>query len=174
MMAFLLLVVKTVGREITLKLPVACSIRTIAAREFPAAEINIRSARSSIRELPEIKKIGGIKNVTTSHIAFRISYQWQRGTRIPRSKNGTFLVVPPKIIDPKLIVLAELKFADHGAQGHLRRLYIHLVENLHHFHDDLPITQDNDRVGTLIGDDLRVANRDGFGRCINSLRGQFL
>ena len=84
------------------------------------------------------------------------------------------LASPPKIIDSKLIVLTELKLANDSAQGHLRRLHIHLIENLHHFDDDFPITQDNDRVGTLIGNDLRVSDRDRFGRCINGLRGQFL
>ena len=54
MMAFLLLVVKTVGREITLKLPVACEHTNDRGETEPGGEENIRSARGSIRKLPEI------------------------------------------------------------------------------------------------------------------------
>ena len=78
--------------------------------------------------------------------------------------------MPSKIIDPKLVVLAELQFADHGAQRHLRRLHIHFVQKLPYLHDDLAITQNNNGVRALIGDDLGIADRDGLGSRIDRLR----
>ena len=79
-------------------------------------------------------------------------------------------VVSPKVINPELFVISEPELADHGAQDHLRRFHIHLVENLCHLHDDLAVTKDDDCIGALIRDNFRVSNRDRSWCCIDRLR----
>src|SRR5437773_11796021 len=61
MIAFLLLVVKTVGREIVLKRPVLSSRCTTAAREFPAARKTLAPASPLVASCVKLSKLDGSK-----------------------------------------------------------------------------------------------------------------
>ena len=56
----------------------------------------------------------------------------------------------------------------------MRRFYVHLIQNFSDFHDHFLIAEHNDRVRALIGDDLGVADRDGFRCSIDRLSRKFL
>ena len=64
-----------------------------------------------------------------------------------------------EIINSEIFVFAERQFADHRAERDLRRFHVHLVEDLFHFHHHVAIAEYNDSVGTLVGDEFRVADR---------------
>ena len=75
---------------------------------------------------------------------------------------------------PNSSVVVQGQLANHGAESHLRRFDIHLVENLGDLYNYFPIAKDDDRVGPLIGDNFCVADRDCFRRGIDRFRRKFL
>ena len=78
-----------------------------------------------------------------------------------------------KVIDAEFFVVVQRQLADHRAERDLRRSHVHFVENFRDLYHNLAIAKDDDRVGALVGDDLGVADRDRFRRCIDWLRREF-
>ena len=77
-------------------------------------------------------------------------------------------------IDAELLVVAECQLTDHRAERDLRRLDIHLVENLFDLHHHLAVSKDDDGIRALIGDELGVSDCDRLRRGVYRLSGQFL
>ena len=79
-----------------------------------------------------------------------------------------------KVIHAEFFVVVKRQLADDRAERDLRRLHVHLIENFLYLHHHLAVTQNDDGVGALIGDDLGIANRYGLGRGIDRLSRKFL
>ena len=84
------------------------------------------------------------------------------------------VVVFCEVIDTEFLVIAERQLTDHRAQRDLRRLDVHLVQNLFHLHHNLPISEDDDGIGALIGNELGVPDRDRLRRGVYRLGGELL
>ena len=77
-------------------------------------------------------------------------------------------------IDTEFLVVGECQLTDHRAQRYLGRLDVHLVQNFFHFHHNLTVSEDDDGIGALIGDELGVSDRDGLRRGVYRLSGELL
>ena len=84
------------------------------------------------------------------------------------------VVVLREPIDAEFLVVAECQLTDDRAERDLRRLDVHLVQNLFHFHHNLAISEDDDGIGALIGDELGVSDCDRLRRGVYRLSGEFL
>jgi len=73
-------------------------------------------------------------------------------------------------IDAEFLVVLEVQLANNRAERDLRRLNVHLVQNLFHLHHHFAVSKDDNRVRTLISNELRVADRDRFRGSIHRLR----
>jgi hypothetical protein len=94
--------------------------------------------------------------------------------RIIPTRPDNFVFIFEKPIHAEFFVIVQSELTDNRAERDLWRFHVHLVENLHDFHHDLAIAQNDDSVGALVGDDFGVADRDRFGCSINRLCGKFL
>src|SRR5207244_11247047 len=61
-----------------------------------------------------------------------------------------------------------------STQRDLRRLDVHLIQNLFYLHHHLAISENDDRVRALIGDQLGVSDCDGLRRGVYRLCGKLL
>ena len=77
-------------------------------------------------------------------------------------------------IDTEFLVVAECQLTDHRAERYLGRLDVHLIQNFFHFHHNLTVSEHDDGIGALIGDELGVSDRDRLRRGVYRLRGEFL
>ena len=84
------------------------------------------------------------------------------------------VVVLCEVIDTEFLVVVECQLTNHRAQRDLRRLDVHLVQNLFHFHHNLAISEDDDGIGALIGNELGVSDRDRLGRGVYRLSRELL
>ena len=79
-----------------------------------------------------------------------------------------------EVIDTEFLVIVERQLTNDGAQRDLRRLDVHLIQNLFHLHHNFPISEDDDGIGALIGNELGVSDRDRLGRGVYRLSRELL
>ena len=69
-----------------------------------------------------------------------------------------------EVIDAEFLAIVERQLTNNSTQRDLRRLDIHFVENLSHLYHNFAISENDDGIGALIGDELGVSDCDGL-RC---------
>src|SRR5438128_9807728 len=97
---------------------------------------------------------------------------WGTATAVRERRNATpkvrrqrvLFVCSDEIIHAQRFVVIQGQLADDGAEGDLWRFHIHFIKNFLDLYYHLAITQNNDGVGALVGNDLGIANRHRFWR----------
>src|SRR5207237_4620471 len=129
------------------------------------------------RQLGETDQVTGIKD--TSPCSYRCSSragssrggaatrEWRDAGEVCRQR--VLFVCSDKIIHSELLVAVQRQLADDGGKSDLWCFHVHLVENLCYLHHHLATSQDDDGIGTLISDDLGIANDHGLWRSIDRL-----
>src|SRR5206468_152309 len=84
------------------------------------------------------------------------------------------VVVLCEVIGAEFLVVAELQLPDNCAQRDLRRLDVHFVQNLFDLYHHLAISENDDGIGALIGNELGVSDRDRLWSGVYRLRGKLL
>ena len=143
-------------------------------------EVNVGSGTDILNNLAEVNQMSRIDNIG------QVRHRRAPGYGVPRrdacagyrhiavSRSGhESPVIFCKPIDAEFFVVLQRQFTDNSAQRDLRRSDVHFVQDLLHFHDYLAVAEDNDAVCALIGDELRVSDRDGFGHRVYRLSGKF-
>src|SRR5437762_13871737 len=79
-----------------------------------------------------------------------------------------------EVIDTEFLVVVERQLTNDSTQRDLRRLDVHLIQNLFYLHHHFAISENDDGIGPLIGDKLGVSDRDGLRCGVYRLSREFL
>src|SRR6185436_20889235 len=130
------------------------------AKVISCRNINIGSASNVLQDVGEIHQSCWIKNSSNRGRTARTSSrttggEWNRhaALRIIPTRPDNFVSISEKPIHAEFFVIVQSELTDNRAERDLWRSHVHLVENLHDFHHDLAIAQNDDGVGALVGDD---------------------
>ena len=136
------------------------------------SDVNICSGCAvshGLQNVPEIYQTGRINN--PSHSRARTggdTREWNRNRGI--SGKASYLpVVFQKPVDPEFLIVVQSQLANHCAERHLWRFYIHLVENFGYLDHNLAVPEYDDGIRALIGNDLGISDSDRLGGGINRL-----
>src|SRR6476620_12496337 len=131
------------------------------AKVISRSNINISSSSNVLQNVGEIHQSCWIKNSSNRGRTARASgrttggeWNWHAALRIIPTRRDNFVFISEKPIHAEFFVIVQSELTDNRAERDLRRFHVHLVENLHDFHHDLAIAQNDDSVGALVGDNL--------------------
>src|SRR2546430_3859907 len=150
------------------------------AKVISRSNINISAASNVLQDAGEIHQSCWIKNSSnrgrTARTCSRTTDgEWNRhaALRIIPTRPDNFVSIFEKPIYAEFFVIVQSELTDNRAERDLRRFHIHLVENFFYLHYHLTITQDDDGVSALVGDNLGIANGHGLRRGIDRLSRKF-